>query len=52
MNKLLDYEVLNWFGDDEKEDIAKYIASNLNSIANGSMTVEELILMIKEHSNE
>lgn len=51
-NRLLYDEVLNWFGDDSPEEIASYITGRLNDIVSGTITVEELIKMIKESSDE
>jgi hypothetical protein len=36
-------EVLRFFGDDEKEEIAKYVSSLLSNMALGVITPEELI---------
>lgn len=36
-------EVLRFFGDDEKEEIAGYVATLLSSMALGMITPEELI---------
>lgn len=45
--RLSSSEVLAWFGEDDPEDIAQYLASNLNNIENGLMSVSDLIRSIK-----
>lgn len=50
MNRLTGNEVLAWFGEDEKEDIAEYIASILCNIENGYTKATDLINEIKEYS--
>ncbi len=45
MQKVTHEQVLIWFGDDTREDIAKYISSTLNNIAReeNSKIAKELI---------
>lgn len=48
-NRLTGEDVLNWFGEDEKKEIAEYIASILCNIERGFVNVSELIDEIKEY---
>lgn len=52
MQKVTHEQVLIWFGDDTREDIAKYIASTLNNIAReeNSKIAKDLIEEIVELS--
>jgi hypothetical protein len=52
MNRLTGDEVLNWFGEDDLEEVAEYIASILCNIENGYTKATDLINEIKEYQEE
>lgn len=52
MSALKSEQVLKWFGEDSIEEIAQYIASNLNNIRSGSITIDQFINSIKSGNSD
>ena len=50
--KITEDEILEFFGEDEPSEIARYLASNMNLLANGHYSIEEFIELHKPEPEE